>query len=919
MDYSDFTPTAQKALKEGSGTAKKLKHKAIENVHIIKGILSFDKNVTPFILRRAGIDILELETKTDQVLNNLPVMKAEEKLKVSEAVETSLNIAKQIAEEIGDDYISVEHILSGILLTGDRLAEWLKEKGINKKRLETYIKELRSSPENKERIPESKYPTLEKYAVNLTAKVKAGDTDPVIGRIDEIRRVLQIISRRRKNNPLILGEPGVGKTAVVEGLAQRIVKGDAPESLKNSSIYALELGAVVAGASKQGELEQRLRGLVSDVKKSAGEIILFIDELHLLISLGGNSGAADILKPALARGELKAIGATTLNEYKRYIEKDKALTRRFQNVMIEEASIDETLSILRGIKEKYEHFHKVKILDEALRTAAEMSHRYISERFLPDKAIDLIDETAAKLKIEINTLPDEIDTLERQISQFLTEKEILKKENNPEALKNLQDRVEKLSDERTKLRAIWESEKDIISEIAETKENLHELKNAQAKAEDEGDYETAARIKHKEILAARKKLQKLNEDLEKNHAEVILTKEAVDKDLVTEMVADITGIPVNKLTTAESEKLLRLEEALRKRVLGQDPAIAAVSQAVRRSRTGLHDAGKPIGSFIFLGTTGVGKTELAKALAEFLFDDEKNMIRIDMSEYQEKHSVSKLIGSPPGYVGHDDGGQLTEAVRQNRYAVVLLDEIEKAHPDIFSTFLQVLDDGRLTDSKGRTVNFKNTIVIMTSNAGAEIIQENFKKLTAQNSAKIMSETKTAVTEELKKKMRPEFLNRIDEIIMFSPLSFRDIRKITELQINGLIQKLKKTSVRLFATPKALYFLARVSYNPQFGARPIKRSIQRRVLNVLSEKILRGEIEKAKTVLADYADGGLIFKNLNEEELNKLKEELKKAPEKKESDKQVAAPKLDAGHAGNKKTSFWKRIGNWFRGIFSGNE
>ncbi len=914
MNYKDFTPTAQRALKAGSDIAKAQKHSSIDNVHILKGILSFDTTVTPYILRRAGTDLLEFETKIDQILANLPLRFEEKPLEVSAHVETSLNLAKQISKEVGDEVISVEHILSGILLTSDKIADWMKSKGIDKQKLETFIKELRNTPQGQNSVNESKYPNLDMYGVNLTAKVKSGATDPVIGRIDEIRRVLQIISRRTKNNPLIIGEPGVGKTSIVEGLAQRIEKGDAPENLKNSIIYALDLGAVVAGASKQGQMEERLRAIIKEVKDSAGEIILFIDELHLLVSMGGGqSGAADILKPALARGELKAIGATTLNEYKKYIEKDKALVRRFQNVMVEEPTVPETVSILRGIKEKYENFHKVRITDDALVAAAELSHRYISERFLPDKAIDLIDETASKLKIEINTLPDEIDKIERQINQFKIEKEILKHEDNPAALDELSSKIEKLSDERTKLRAVWETEKRIISDIAQTREQLESLKLAQQKAEDEGDFETAARIKHKDILENQTKLQTLISDLEKNHTNVILAKESVDKDLITEMVADITGIPVTKITEEESKKLLNLEDELRKRVIGQDPAISAIAQSVRRSRTGLHDAGKPIGSFIFLGTTGVGKTELAKALAEVLFDDEKNMIRIDMSEYQEKHAVSRLIGSPPGYVGHDDGGQLTEAVRNKQYAVVLLDEVEKAHPDIFGTFLQVLDDGRLTDSKGRTVDFKNTIVIMTSNAGAEKITENFKKMTSQNAAELMEKTKNDVTEELKKVMRPEFLNRIDDIIMFAPLSFAVIRKITDLQLNSLIKKLKRQEINLYVSPAASAILSRLGYNPQFGARPVKRTIQRQLLNVLSEKILKGEVDKARTIAVDFADNKLTFTNVSDTELASLKEKSAAQPEK--SEQEIVVPAEQTAASTTDKPGFWKRLGNWFRRVF----
>lgn len=921
MDYSDFTKTAQEALKAGADIAKKFKQAKIENAHILKGILETDKNVTPFILMKVGIDIGTFEKQIIAIIKKVPELPDGKKLDVSLNVEKSLSKAKQISKDVGDDYISIEHILSGILLTGDETANLMQEKGIKQKNLKEAIKELRKTVELKKTATE-KYETLNKYAVNLNEKIGKGNTDPVIGRIDEIRRVLQIISRRRKNNPIIIGEPGVGKTAIVEGLAHRIVKGDVPENIKNSIIYSLDLASVIAGAGKQGEFENRLKSIVNEVGKSGGEVILFIDEIHLLVGAGRSGGAMDaanILKPALARGELRAIGATTTNEYKKYFEKDKALVRRFQKVTIEEPSKDDAISILRGIKEKYQNFHKVRIKDDAIIAAVELSQRYITDRFLPDKAIDLLDEAASKLRLEMNTLPDEIDELERKVNQLKVEKEILKKEDNKNALKEVVAKINNLSDKNTNLRAVWETEKSIINDIIKKREKLGELKQQAEKSEEEGDFETVARIKHKEIPEVEKEIEKLNENLNNNDSEIVLSKEFVDKDIIAEMVAEITGIPVTKMTKSESEKLINLEKELGKRLIGQDDAVKAVSEAVRRSRAGLNDTGKPIGSFIFLGTTGVGKTELAKALAEFLFDDEKAMVRIDMSEYQEKHTVSRLIGSPPGYVGHDEGGQLTDQVLQKPYSVVLLDEIEKAHKDIFNTFLQVLDDGHLTDSKGRTVNFKNTIVIMTSNAGADKINENFKKLTQSNRKQVLAKAKKDVSEVLREKMSPEFLNRIDEIIMFSPLSLSNIKKITELQISSLKKKLSEREIKVHLTEIALAWLARVSYNPQFGARPIKRNIQRHILNDLSDKILKAEIIKEKIICIDFKNAQLTFENVTPEGLKKIKENEQKTINEKlkelEKIKKAKDEFLNSEESKNEKVSFFGRIGNWFKRLF----
>ncbi len=921
MNYNDFTQITQKALKAGADIAKNFKQKEIENAHILKGILQIDNSVTPFILRKIGINLDNFERKIIDIIKSYPELPDGQKLSVSKNVENSLNKAKQIAKKIGDSYISIEHILSGILVTGDSTANLMLERGINQNKLEEAIKELRKGTPEKEEVKE-KYETLSKYATNLNAKIKSGKTDPVIGRIDEIRRILQIISRRRKNNPIIIGEPGVGKTAIVEGLAQRIVKGDVPENLQNNIIYALDLGSVIAGASKQGEFENRLKSIVKEVSESEGEVILFIDEIHLLVGAGRSGGAMDaanILKPALARGELKAIGATTINEYQKYFEKDKALDRRFQKVVIEEPDTEDAISILRGIKEKYQDFHKVRINDDAVRAAVELSKRYITDRYLPDKAIDLIDEAASKLRLEMNSLPDEVDELERKINQFKVEKEILKEEGDEKTLKEISEKIANLSDESTKLRAIWESEKSIIDEIVQTRQKIADLKKQAEDSQEQGDFETVARIQHKEIKDQEKHLAKLNEDLDKNQSEVVLTKEFVDRDLVAEVLSDMTGIPVTKMTKSESEKLVNLEEELTKRVIGQKDAVRAVSEAVRRSRAGLHDSGKPVGSFIFLGTTGVGKTELAKALAEFLFDDEKSIVRVDMSEFQEKHTVSRLIGSPPGYVGHDEGGQLTEQVRRKPYSVVLLDEIEKAHKDIFNTFLQVLDDGHLTDGKGRTVNFKNTIIIMTSNAGSDKISENFKKINKSNYRQILEKSKRDVSEVLKEKMSPEFLNRIDEIIMFSPLSYKNIRKIVELQIRSLKKKLLKKDININLTKLALAWVTRMSYNPQFGARPIKRTIQRHILNELSVKILKGEVQNDKIINIDYKEGKLSFSNVTNEELEKLKVKEEKTIENKMKEIEKIVKEKDDKLPDDEKRGFWGRLGDWFKNIFKKKE
>ncbi len=919
MNFNDFTIITQKALKRGSQIAKDKNSNAIENAHILKGILEIDKNVTPFILKNLNVDLTKFEDIIDTVINNYPHLKEGKELIVSGNVDKSLKTAKRIAEHLGDEYISIEHIFSGILLTGDVVSSVMKDKGIDQDKLESSIKELRKGVKV-ERRNKDEFENLKKYAVNLNEKAESGNLDPVVGRTEEIRRILQTISRRRKNNPVVIGDPGVGKTAVIEGLVHRIVKGDIPENLKSSRIFALDMGSLIAGASKQGEFEERMKSVIREVKESAGEVILFIDEIHLLVGAGkggGSVNAANILKPALARGEINVIGATTVDEYQRYFEKDKALERRFQKVMIEEPNDEDCLSILRGIKEKYENFHKVQIKDEALVAAVELSKRYVTDRFLPDKAIDLIDEAASKLRLEMNTLPEEIDEVERQIVRLETERSMVIKEGDEKSEKQLSEKIVNLKDERTKLRAIWESEKKVIADIIAAKEELKALKNETVRLQKEGEFDKVAEIKYVKTPEVQEKLKKLEIEMAENESDVVLAKEAVDRDLIAEIIASWTGIPVTKMVKSEKEKLVNLEAELHKRIIGQHEAIVAVSDAVRRSRAGLHDAKKPIGSFIFLGTTGVGKTELAKALAAFLFDDENSMVRIDMSEYQEKNTVSRLIGSPPGYVGYDEGGQLTEAVRRKPYSVVLFDEIEKAHKDVFYTLLQVLDDGRLTDSKGRTVNFKNTIIIMTSNAGSDKIMDHFEKMTSANRKEKIRRAKEDVSKVLKEKMAPEFLNRIDEIIMFTPLSVYEIRKIVELQLRSLKKKLLSQEIMIHVSEKGVNVITRLSYNPQFGARPIKRTIQKHILNELSKQILTDTVKKDKIILIDFKENKLAFSNITEEEKIKLIEEEKKETEirKKELQKLPAKVKKETSTEGVKKKGIFGRFFAWIRGLF----
>ncbi len=929
MNYENFTLLTQKALKNGASIAKENQHKKIENGHIIKGILNIDKNVTPFILRKLNLDLTEFEKQIELFINTYPKLEPNSTLEVSVNVENSLNRALHFSKQLGDDFISIEHIFAGIIITNDNVANYLKEKGVTDSKLKSIIEELRKGSEIKEQKQKA-LEHLNKYAKNLNKLAQEGKLDPVVGRNDEIRRILQIISRRSKNNPIVIGEPGVGKTAVIEGLAHRLVKGDVPDNLKGNQIYSLDIGMLIAGAGKQGEFEERLKTVIREVQESAGDIILFIDEIHLLIGAGKGAGAMDaanILKPALARGVLKVIGATTINEYKKYFEKDKALVRRFQNVMIKEPSVNEAISILRGIKEKYENFHKIQIKDEAIIAAVELSNRYISERHLPDKAIDLIDEAAAKLRLEMSTLPDEIDEIERTIIQLKVEKETIKKEEEEKKLKEIRDKIAELSDRRTNLRAVWENQKQLISDIIKQKEIVEFLKTEEKKAETDGHYERAAELKYAKCVEEKEKLNQLYKQLDETNKDTILLKENIDRDLIAEIVSNQTGIPVNKMLESEKDKLLNLEEHLSRRVIGQKEAIAAVSSSIRRNRAGLSDDGRPIGSFIFLGTTGVGKTELAKALAEFLFDDDKAMTRVDMSEYQEQHSVSRLIGSPPGYVGFEDGGQLTEAVRLKPYTVILFDEIEKAHKDVFNTLLQVLDDGRLTDSKGVTVNFKNSLIIMTSNAGSDKIMENFNNLKKGNLDEIVEKSKQDVSDALKKTMPPEFLNRIDEIIMFTPLSINEIRKIVVLQLTSLKKKLLKNNIDLNFSRSAILWLTKVSYNPAFGARPVKRSIQRHILNELSVQILGTKLKDSNKIYIDVKENKLLFESLTDEQLQeKIKEEEKKSDEnieeivKKSENSEIKKEEIiKSDEVKTNKPGFWKRIGNWFKNVFGKKE
>ncbi len=874
MNMNNFTIKAQEAIAQSQQLAYNNQNPTIETEHLLKGLLSEEDSPIEFLLKKNNVNVNFVESKLDESIKKLPtVQNAEPAQMMSRDLNSVVLKANSLLKSFGDEFVSVEHFLLAILQGSDNSAKLLKDAGLTDKGLIAAIKELRKGSTISSQTQETQFNALSKYAKNLNEMARNGKLDPVIGRDEEIRRTLHILSRRSKNNPILVGEPGVGKTAIAEGLAMRIVNGDVPDNLRSKIIYALDMGQLIAGAKYKGEFEERLKSVIKEVSTSEGEIILFIDEIHTLVGAGGGDGAMDaanILKPALARGELRAIGATTLNEYQKFFEKDKALERRFQKVMIDEPTVEDAVSILRGLKDRYETYHHVRIKDEAIIAAVELSHRYITDRFLPDKAIDLIDESAAKLRLEMNSMPEELDKLERQIRQLEIEREAIKRENDELKLKELNTAIANLSVERDTFKAKWQQEKEVVEKIQSAKAEIENLKSAAEKAEREGDYGKVAEIRYGKVQFQEKIIDeqmKLLDDI----SEKRLLKEEVDAEDIAANVAKATGIPVMKMMLSEREKLLHLETELHKRVVGQDEAIEAVSDAIRRSRAGLQDPKKPIGSFIFLGTTGVGKTELAKALADYLFDDDSMMTRIDMSEYQEKHSVSRLVGAPPGYVGYDEGGQLTEAVRRKPYSVVLLDEIEKAHPDVYNVLLQVLDDGRLTDNKGRVVNFKNTIIIMTSNMGSNIIQDNFEKVTEKNKDEIVENTKAEVIDLLRQTIRPEFLNRIDEIIMFQPLMKKEIKGIINIQLANLQKLVAQNGINLIFSEYALDYLAENGYDTQFGARPLKRLIQKEIINQLSKRILAGDIDKSKPVLVDVFDGMVVFRNESQTEKKKEKQ------------------------------------------------
>ena len=858
MNFNNYTIKSQEAIQRAQQLAQGLGQQDIQVEHIFKGIQEVDNNVLPFILKKLQVNTTTLGQAVEKALASYPKVQGGQ-MSLSRTAGEVLTEASNIAKKMNDEYVSIEHLLLAIFKIKNQVGQALKEQGVTEKEFEKVIAELRKGERVTSASAEDTYNSLNKYAKNLTQLAHSGKLDPVIGRDDEIRRVLQILSRRTKNNPMLVGEPGVGKTAIAEGLAHRIVNGDVPENLKDKTIYSLDMGALIAGAKYKGEFEERLKSVVKEVTSSDGNIILFIDEIHTLVGAGGGEGAMDaanILKPALARGELRAIGATTLDEYQKYFEKDKALERRFQKVMVEEPDTESAISILRGIKEKYEAHHKVRIKDEAIIAAVELSQRYIPNRYLPDKAIDLMDEAAAKLRMEINSKPEELDVLDRKIMQLEIEIEAIKRENDDEKLRLLNADLANLKEERNALFTKWQGEKTLVDEIQAVKNNIEQYKLDAERAEREGNYGKVAELRYGKIKQEEAKLESLQKEVEGH--EMSMIKEEVTREDIAEVIAKWTGVPVTKMMQGEREKLLHLEEELHKRVVGQEEAIAAVSDAIRRSRAGLQDPKKPIGSFLFLGTTGVGKTELAKALAEYLFDDENAMTRIDMSEYQEKHAVSRLVGAPPGYVGYDEGGQLTEAVRRRPYSVVLLDEIEKAHPDTFNILLQVLDEGRLTDNKGRTADFKNTIIIMTSNMGSHLIQESFEKY--KDTEEATEKAKEEVLQLLKQTVRPEFINRIDDIVMFAPLTKADIRQIVRLQLNSIIKLVARENIVLEATNEAIDYLAERGYDPQFGARPVKRVLQKQVMNALSKEILKGNIKAGSLILIDSFDNGLVFRN-----------------------------------------------------------
>ena len=860
MNLNNFTIKSQEALQQAQVIVQGLGQQQIENEHIFKAIMEVDENVTPFILKKLNINIDTFKSVLDATISNFPKV-AGGQMGLSREAGTAITEAQAIATKMKDEYVSIEHLILAIFKSKSKVAQILKDQGVTEKQLEAAINEIRNGARVTSASAEETYNSLNKYANNLTQLANEGKLDPVIGRDEEIRRVLQILSRRTKNNPMLIGEPGVGKTAIAEGLAHRIVQQDVPENLKDKQIFSLDMGALIAGAKYKGEFEERLKSVVKEVTSAEGNIILFIDEIHTLVGAGGGDGAMDaanILKPALARGELRSIGATTLDEYQKYFEKDKALERRFQKVMVDEPDTESAISILRGIKEKYEAHHKVRIKDEAIIAAVNLSERYITNRFLPDKAIDLMDEAAAKLRMEINSKPEELDVLDRKIMQLEIEIEAIKRENDEDKLKSLGLEVANLKEERNDIYSKWQSEKEVVDKVQAIKQEIETYKLEAEKAERDGDYGKVAELRYGKIKDAQEELEKAQKQLDENQNGQSLIKEEVTSDDIAEVVAKWTGVPVTKMLQSEREKLLHLEEELHKRVVGQEEAIEAISDAVRRSRAGLQDPKKPIGSFLFLGTTGVGKTELAKALAEYLFDDENAMTRIDMSEYGERHSVSRLVGAPPGYVGYDEGGQLTEAVRRKPYSVVLLDEIEKAHPDTFNILLQVLDEGRLTDNKGRLADFKNTIIIMTSNMGSHIIQEKFENAT--NMEQASEDAKVEVLNELKQQVRPEFLNRIDEVVMFTPLSKNNILQIVDIQLQSVFKMLAQQNIHMEATAEAKEFLATKGFDPEFGARPVKRVVQKEVLNRLSKEILSGNVKADSMILLYSFNNELVFRN-----------------------------------------------------------
>jgi ATP-dependent Clp protease ATP-binding subunit ClpB len=864
MNLNNFTIKAQEAIAKAQQLAFNGSNPSIDTDHLLKSLLSDEDSLVEFLLKKNNVNVSFVESKLDEELQKLPKVSGGEPAQaISRELNSAILHAGSDLKQFGDEFVSVEHLLLGLLQGKDNAAKLLKDAGLTEKGLVTAIKDLRKGSTVSSQTQETTFNALNKYAKNLNELARQGKLDPVIGRDEEIRRTLHILTRRSKNNPILVGEPGVGKTAIAEGLAHRIVNGDVPENLRSKIIFALDMGLLIAGAKYKGEFEERLKSVVKEVAGSDGEIVLFIDEIHTLVGAGGGDGAMDaanILKPALARGELRAIGATTLNEYQKFFEKDKALERRFQKVMIDEPNEEDAVSILRGLKDRYETHHHVRIKDEAIIAAVELSHRYITDRFLPDKAIDLIDESAAKLRMEMNSQPEELDRLERMIRQLEIEREAIKRENDDEKLRELSAEIGNLSVQRDTLKAKWQQEKELVERVQNAKAEIENLKMAAEKAEREGQYGQVAEIRYGKVKEQEKVIETYSAQLDAMSATSRLMKEEVDAEDIAEAVAKATGIPVSKMLQSEKEKLLNLEDELHKRVVGQEEAIGAVADAIRRSRAGLQDPRRPIGSFIFLGTTGVGKTELAKALAGYLFDDESMMTRIDMSEYQEKHAVSRLVGAPPGYVGYDEGGQLTEAVRRKPYSVILLDEIEKAHPDVFNILLQVLDDGRLTDNKGRVVNFKNTIIIMTSNMGSQIIQANFEDVTERNREEVMEKTRVEVVDLLRQTIRPEFLNRIDEIILFQPLLKGEIRGIIRIQLAGLQTLVAKNGINLQFSDYLVDYLAENGFDPQFGARPLKRLIQKEIVNQLSKRILAGDIDRTAPVLVDVFDGVVVFRN-----------------------------------------------------------